>query len=321
MRRSITAAAVAASLLAPAASAQDITSKSCVNGLFMVVARGTNEQPGPGVTGLIAERIADRIKDSDVVALDYPATYTDPLYTESVDDGTKEMAAVIKNYTDNCPEGKVAVFGYSQGAHVASNVFCGGNGGAFDSDAPLPKQLVDDHVISIELFGDPSHVANTTYDIGTSKNDGIFQRLNITACENYSFMKSYCDTGDVFCDSGSNSAVHGSYVQHYGTEVVSNVLKAWNKATGGDVDTDGGAPFPGRASGNNTSTPEATSSATKSTAATSTQTRTQETGTQTSESGSGGSGGDKPGAAIGLSAVGSLVVGAPLMLLAMLSVM
>jgi len=320
MRRSITTAAMAASLWAPAAAAQDIGSSSCVDGLFMIVARGTNEEPGTGVTGLITERIADRIKDSDIVALDYPATFTDPLYTDSVNDGTKEMAAAIKNYTDSCPDGKLAVFGYSQGAHVASNVFCGGSGGAFDEDAPLPKTLVEDHVISIVLFGDPSHVANTTYDIGTSKNDGIFDRSNITACEDYSFMKSYCDTGDVYCDSGSIRSVHGTYVQHYGTDVVSDVLKAWNKATDGKVDTDGGEPFPGRASGNETQTPEATASATTSTTMTSTQTQS-ETGasTETSEGGSGSD--DQPDAAVGLSAMGSLIVGAPMMMIALWSVL
>lgn len=319
MLRSVTTAAIAASLFAPAAVAQDISSKSCVKGLFMVVARGTNEPMGPGVTGLIADRIADRIKDSDVVALDYPATFTDPLYTDSVNNGTEEMAAVIRNYTDSCPDGKIAVLGYSQGAHVASNVFCGGNGGEFNSDPPLPKDLVEKHVIAIMLFGDPTHVANTTYDIGTSKNDGIFQRSNITACENYSFMKSFCDTGDVYCDSGDNTTVHGQYVQHYGTEIVSDVLKDWNQATGGDVNTDGGEPFAGKGSANSTQTPEPTASATMSSTMTSTKTHS-ETGTST-ETSAGGSGADKPGAAVGLSALTSLFVGAPVMMLAMWNVL
>jgi acetylxylan esterase len=321
MRRSITAAAAAASLWTPVTVAQDISDSSCVDGLFMIVARGTNEDPGPGVTGLIAERIASRIKDSDVVALDYPATYTDPLYTDSVNNGTQELSEVIRNYTESCPDGKMAVFGYSQGAHVSSNVFCGGTGRPFDDSAALPKDLVDEHIISIFLFGDPSHVANTTYDIGTSKNDGIFERPNITACEDYTFMKSYCDTGDVYCDSGDIRSVHGGYLGQYGTEVVTDVLKAWNKATDGDVDTSGGPSFGEGSSGNSTETPAATPSATTSSTMTSTQTQTEtETSTETG-SGDGQGGGNEPDAAVGLSAMGSLLVGAPMMMLALWNVL
>lgn len=143
MRRSLTTAAAMAATLT---SAQDITDSSCVAGLFMLVARGTNEDPGPGALGTLAERIADRIDDSEIVALDYPATFTDPLYPQSVVEGTDAMREAVRNYTDSCPDGKIAVFGYSQGAHVASNVFCGGSDEEDEEerDDALPKDLVED---------------------------------------------------------------------------------------------------------------------------------------------------------------------------------
>lgn len=79
------------------------------------------------------------------------------------------------------------------------DAFCGGSGGlggGGDLD-PLASNVVNPNgmsqppirfmffswvrgwiakrslVVAIVLFGDPSHVANTTYDKGTSKNDGV----------------------------------------------------------------------------------------------------------------------------------------------------
>ena len=140
MRHSVTTAAMATAALSSTTLAQD--SSSCVSGLYMIVARGTTEPSGPGVTGLLAERIASRIKDSKVVALDYPATFTDPLYTESVTNGTETLGEMVRSYAEDCPDGKMALFGYSQGAHVVGNVICGGG---FDEEKAVPKDIVEDH--------------------------------------------------------------------------------------------------------------------------------------------------------------------------------
>lgn len=80
----------------------------------MIVARGTNETAGPGVTGTLAEGIADRIDGSVIVPLDYPATFTDPDYWVSESEGVDELQEVITSYHGACPDGKIAVFGYSQ---------------------------------------------------------------------------------------------------------------------------------------------------------------------------------------------------------------
>lgn len=105
---------MAATALVSIASAQKVTKGTCVDGLYMLVARGTEEPKGTGATGAIADRIADRIKDSRIDALDYPATFTDPLYPESVEDGADQMLEVVKDYIETCPDGKIAVLGYSQ---------------------------------------------------------------------------------------------------------------------------------------------------------------------------------------------------------------
>ena len=98
-------------LLAAGAVAQNST---CAKGLYMIVARGTGEEQGTGVTGILAKEIADKIDDSKVEALDYPATFTDPDYPVSEKDGVEAMSELITSYHKDCPNGKIAVLGYSQ---------------------------------------------------------------------------------------------------------------------------------------------------------------------------------------------------------------
>ncbi|KAF7551832.1 hypothetical protein G7Z17_g4765 [Cylindrodendrum hubeiense] len=218
-----------AALLAAGALAE--TKTTCASGLYIVVARGTGESSGTGAFGTIADDIADRVDGSIIEALDYPATFTDPLYNESEKDGVEEMQDVILDYHKACPNAKFAVLGYSQGGQVASDAFCGGQGGGFSELAPLSSDFVTSSFAAIILFGDPSHVANVTFDRGTSKNDGIFARDNVTFCEeNYGdILRSFCDTGDVYCDDGDDSEVHGSYFNSYASDVVDFVVERYEK--------------------------------------------------------------------------------------------
>ncbi|KAF7548533.1 hypothetical protein G7046_g8641 [Stylonectria norvegica] len=212
-------------LLAVGALAQNST---CAKGLYVIVARGTGEVKGTGVTGVLADDIAAKVPGSRIEALDYPATFTDPDYPESEKDGVEALQGLITSYTKTCPKSKIAFLGYSQGGQLATDAFCGGSGDGFSTNAALPTQLVDDSVVAIVLFGDPSHVANLTYDRGTSIKDGIFARKNVSLCEDYTdILRSYCDVGDVYCDAGSNKTVHGLYVARYGDEAVDFVVKRY----------------------------------------------------------------------------------------------
>lgn len=104
-----TIASVAA--LATGAIAADL---KCVKGLHIIVARGTTEEPGTGITGMVADEIAGKISDSQVLALDYPASFTDPDYVDSEGEGATMMKKQILDYHKACPDGKMALMGYSQ---------------------------------------------------------------------------------------------------------------------------------------------------------------------------------------------------------------
>lgn len=100
------------SLLAASSTAAAATTTTCAKGLYMVVARGSEEPAGTGVTGNLTSQIAARVPDSQVVAVDYPASFDD--YEASEGDGVKAMQQVLNSYGEACPGNKIAVLGYSQ---------------------------------------------------------------------------------------------------------------------------------------------------------------------------------------------------------------
>lgn len=113
--RSFTSIAMLAAAAAGTVRADNI---ECVDGLYMLVARGTGEDAGPGETGKVANRIKDQIDNSTVKGLDYPASFNgevgDNNYFDSVEKGYEAMKVAIQQYYDACPDHKMAIFGYSQ---------------------------------------------------------------------------------------------------------------------------------------------------------------------------------------------------------------
>jgi hypothetical protein len=104
-------------------------------------------------------------------------------------------------------------------------------------------------VIAIVTFGDPSHKAGMPWNEGTSNKTGvgpyfffvsqqettdrfqIFQRANTTACEPYSPMiRAWCDTGDIYCDHGNLTGVHGTYFANYTTDAAEFIVGRFNES-------------------------------------------------------------------------------------------
>lgn len=105
--------AVSLALLAAGSSAVTAASApSCAKGLYMVVARGSEEAPGTGVTGNLTSQIAAKVPGSQVAAVDYPATLDD--YESSEGKGVQAMQQLLNAYGQACPSSKIAILGYSQ---------------------------------------------------------------------------------------------------------------------------------------------------------------------------------------------------------------
>ncbi|KAL7792171.1 carbohydrate esterase family 5 protein [Trichoderma ceciliae] len=257
--------ALSFALLAASSTAAAAASKpSCVDGLYMVVARGSEEPAGTGVTGNVTSLIAAKVPNSQVVAVDYPATLDD--YDDSEGKGVQAMQKVLNEYGQACPGNKIAILGYSQGAQVSSDSVCGGAGSPFIEDKAISTEVMNG-VVAVAIFGDPTHVANLTYNRGTSVHNGIFNRTasSLAVCKSYaSRIVSYCDTGDIYCDSGSNVTVHHLYIERYGNDIVDFVVSQYEKAassgSGSNTTSTTAAPTASSTSGGNSSSPTKTGS-------------------------------------------------------------
>ncbi|KAK0391672.1 hypothetical protein NLU13_1171 [Sarocladium strictum] len=189
---------------------------TCYSGVYMIVARGSDEDPGEGKPGMVADLVTAAIPDSGSVAVDYPASIADPLYPESVTDGINDAIAKINAYVDACGAGaKIVLIGFSQGGNVMTNVLAGG----VDKPDPIPASTAAS-ITAVTVFGDPTFTVGQSFDVGTSTTDGIFSRSeggsSLALLNTYaSKIQSYCDTGDPFCASGTDLDVHSNTVAKY----------------------------------------------------------------------------------------------------------
>lgn len=121
---------------------------TCAPGLYILVARGSGESPAStpvpslgitlpeftGSAGVIAELVAKQLNGTVVAGVDYPATDPLPAITDnattidpsifttlnltdyhlSVNNGMRSIIDEVNQYHTACPDGKIALIGYSQ---------------------------------------------------------------------------------------------------------------------------------------------------------------------------------------------------------------
>lgn len=85
---------------------------NCSSALHIIVARGSAEAPGTGLMGGVAGNISAVIPGSEIVALDYPAAFD--AYFTSEPAGVASLTNALSTYVSACPNGKIALLGYSQ---------------------------------------------------------------------------------------------------------------------------------------------------------------------------------------------------------------
>ena len=119
----------------------------------VVFARGTNDAPGLGnVGGAFVDALRGKVGGRSVgaYAVNYPASF-DFL---AAADGANDASAHIQYMVDNCPNTRLVLGGYSQGAAVI-DVISAVPIPAVGFNNPLPPN-VPDHVAAIAVFGNPS---------------------------------------------------------------------------------------------------------------------------------------------------------------------
>jgi hypothetical protein len=194
--------------------------------VHVITARGSTEAPGEGSTGALVTQIVNA-SDQTVsrAAVDYPATLTN--YADSSAEGVSALTTQLTAQVRECPDQKIVLAGFSQGAHVVLDVLGGGGDGVLGATTPPISSSIASHVTAVATFGDPRHVVDQPFDLGTSTRNGLFPRsaAQLRALAGFANrIQAYCDSGDPFCDKGLRVAVHSTYLNRHQDDAAAFVL-------------------------------------------------------------------------------------------------
>ncbi len=178
----------------------------------VIFARGTGEPPGVGGVG---QAFVDDVraqaagKSVSVYPVNYAASgdfENRSAFAQTVIDGVRDAGARVQSTAANCPDTRVVLGGYSQGAAVAGFVTSAEVPPGVPDAAvpqPLPPEVAD-HVAAVALFGKPS-------DAWT----GRYGAPAITVGSLYAAKTTeLCAQGDSICDGtpgGNPSFAHALY--------------------------------------------------------------------------------------------------------------
>jgi cutinase len=168
----------------------------------VVFARGTGEPPGVGPTGqAFVDSLRARVgaRSLDVYPVNYPAS--DQWDTGL--DGIRDAGAHVVSTVGTCPQTKMVLGGYSQGAAVMGFVTSSAVPDGVDP-ATVPKPLapqVADHVAAVVLFGMPNVRAMNFLGEPPVVIGPTYQAKTIKVCA----------TEDPVCSDGMNFAAHNTY--------------------------------------------------------------------------------------------------------------
>ena len=169
----------------------------------VVFARGTDDPPGVGPTGqAFIDSLRPRVgaKSLDVYPVDYPATYD---WTNAGKDGIRDAGAHIVSMAHDCPNTKMVLGGYSQGAAVMGFVTSAVVPDGIDP-ATVPKPMdpeVANHVSSVVLFATPNDRAMNFFGEPPVVIGPLYQAKTIKVCA----------PEDPICSDGMNFTAHDTY--------------------------------------------------------------------------------------------------------------
>lgn len=157
----------------------------------VVFARGTGEPPGIGAVGqAFIDSLRSQVPERtiEVYPVNYPAS---PDYRNSALAGADDASAHIESLVANCPDTRVVLGGYSQGASVMDL--------ATDS---MPAGVAD-HVAAVALFGNPSSAYASSLMGGPLPTIAPAYRTKTI---------DLCTPDDIICAENGNMVAHILYV-------------------------------------------------------------------------------------------------------------
>jgi cutinase len=157
-----------------------------------VFARGTTEPPGVGGVG---QAFVDSLRSQlggqtvGVYAVDYPASRD---FGSSTPAGANDASNHMQSMAANCPETRMVLGGYSQGAGVMDL-----------ATTAMPAQVAD-HVAAAALFGAPRSAFADSLSPGPLPTIGPLYATKTV---------DLCVPNDPICSNGVDMGAHVAYVQ------------------------------------------------------------------------------------------------------------
>lgn len=160
----------------------------------VIFARGTGEPAGVGRVGQsFVDSLRSQVNGQSVgvYAVNYPASIT----MIGAGDGANDVNAHVQYMANTCPDTKLVLGGYSQGAAVMD--FVGGVPVAgFSLGSPLAPQLLE-YVSAVAVFGNPANRLMGPFS-ATSATLG-YKAIDL------------CNVGDPICSDGKDRSAHSQY--------------------------------------------------------------------------------------------------------------
>ncbi|BBY53500.1 cutinase family protein [Mycobacterium koreense] len=170
----------------------------------VVFARGTFEPPGVGGVGQdFVDSVRGRVGDKsvEVYPVNYPASTDFPTAAQGIIDASNH----IQNRVNTCPDTKMVLGGFSQGAAVMGYV----TADKVPENFTLPDGIsgpmapeVADHVAAVALFGEPSQDFLNRIDAPPINIGSRYAPKTINLC---------IDTDPICSPTGSDGGSHGLY--------------------------------------------------------------------------------------------------------------
>lgn len=172
--------------------------ESCPD-IEVVFARGTNEAPGVGPTGqAFVDALRPQVGEQSLGV--YPVNYPASDQWATGVDGVRDASTRILSMAETCPQTKMVLGGYSQGAAVAGFVTSAAVPDGVDP-ATVPKPLqpdVAEHVAAVVLFGLPNERAMNFLGEPRVVIGPLYETKT----------RTFCATEDPVCSDGLNFAMH-----------------------------------------------------------------------------------------------------------------
>jgi len=136
-------------------------------------ARETTTPQGFGSAITLIELVQQRFPGTISEEIVYPAAGGDD-YSASVGQGILAVIKQTSAFAVRCPQSIIIMHGYSQGAQIMDDAFCGGPDlPQLNSSIPLISKTTANNTAAIILMGNPRHVDGLPFNVGNATAGGV----------------------------------------------------------------------------------------------------------------------------------------------------